>query len=165
MSWYDWVTLILIGAVTVIQTVRGIRAGGFGLTMFEAAGVVVAAAAATYFAHGLAGPLHARESVTMLALFIAFSFLAFIVARWLFALTALSFQSLDGILSVLCGFVMAWAVANMFLRIMMGSGGPETAEGIASSPLAREVLQFQSWKSLMRTLIKVKAGSDFDPTE
>ena len=73
MSWYDWVTLILIGAVTVIQTVRGIRAGGFGLTMFEAAGVVVAAAAATYFAHGLAGQLHARESVTMLALFIAFS--------------------------------------------------------------------------------------------
>jgi hypothetical protein len=164
MSWYDWVTLVLIGAVTVIQTVRGIRAGGVGLPLFEAAGVVLAAAAATYFAHGLAGPLHARESVTMLALFIAFSFLAFIVARWLFALTALSFQSLDGVLSVLCGFVMAWAVAHMFLRIMMGTGGPETAQGIAGSPIASEVLQFRSWNSLMRMLFKVKS-SEIDPTE
>ena len=165
MNWYDWVTLVIMAAVTIIQTVRGIRAGGMGLPLFEAAGVAVAAAAATYFAHGLAGPFHARDSTMMLALFIAFSFLAFVIARWLFALTSLSFQSLDGILSVLCGLVMAWAVAYMFLRIMMGSGGAETAEGIASSPVAREVYQFRSWNALMQMLFKVKAGPDIDPTQ
>jgi hypothetical protein len=164
MSWYDWVTLVIMATVTAVQTIRGIRAGGVGLPLFEAACMVVAASAATYFAPGLAGPFHARESTMMLALFMAFSFIAFVVARWLFALTGLTFHAFDGVLSLFCGVVMAWVVAHMFLRIMAGSGGAETADGIASSPIAREVLQFQSWNSLVRWLFKVK-GADIDPTE
>jgi hypothetical protein len=165
MNWYDWVTLVIMAAVTIIQTVRGIRAGGVGLPFFEAAGVVVAAAAATSLAHGLAGAIRSQESTVMLVLFIVFSVLAFFVARWLFALTALSFQSLDGILSLLCGLLAAWAVAHMFLRIMIGSEGGESAEAIANSPVAREVFQFRTWNELIRVLFKVKAGPDFDPTE
>ena len=165
MNWYDWITLVIMALVTIIQTVRGIRAGGFGLPLFEAAGVVVAAAAAASSAHGLAGAIHFQEGTVMLALFIAFSVLAFIVARWLFALTTLSFQSLDGILSLLCGLVMAWAVAHMFLRIMIGSAEGESVEAIANSPVAREVFQFRTWNALMRLLFNVKVGSDFDPTE
>ncbi len=165
MNWYDWITLAIMAIVTVVQTIRGIRAGGFGLPLFEAAGVVVAAAAATAFAHGLAGPINARDSTAMLALFIAFSFVAFIVARWLAASTALSFQQFDGILSVLCGLVMAWAVAHMFLRIMIGSAEGESVEAIAKSPIAGEVFQFRTWNALMRLLFNVKAEPDFDPTE
>ena len=40
-------TLALMALVTVVQTVRGVRAGGMGLPFFEAAGVIVAAVAAT----------------------------------------------------------------------------------------------------------------------
>lgn len=165
MNWYDWITLVIVALVTVIQTVRGVRAGGMGLPLFEAAGVVLAAVAATAFAHTLAGPIQARDTTMMLVLFIVFSVLAFFVARWLFALTALSLQPFDGILSVLCGLVMAWAVAHMFLRIMVGSAGSESADIIANSPIVREVYQFQSWKALMRLLFETKAGPDFDPTE
>jgi len=163
MNWYDWITLVIMALVTIIQTVRGTRADGFGLPLFEAAGVIVAAAAATSFAHGLAGPIHARDSTVMLPLFIAFSVVAFIVARWLFALTALSFQSLDGVFSLICGLVMAWAVAHMFLRIMIGSAEGETAKAIANSPVAREVFQFRTWNELIRLLFGVKAGPDTDP--
>jgi uncharacterized membrane protein required for colicin V production len=162
MSWYDWITLVIMAVVTIIQTVRGSRAG-MGLPLFEAAGVVVAAAAATAFAHGVAGPIHASDNTVMLALFILFSVLAFFVARWLFALAALSFQSLDGILSLFCGLVMAWAVAHMFLRIMIGSAEGEAAEAIANSPVAREVYQFHTWNALIRLLFKVKAGPDNGP--
>ena len=35
MNWYDWVTLVIMTAVTIIQTVRGIRAGGVGLPLFR----------------------------------------------------------------------------------------------------------------------------------
>jgi hypothetical protein len=165
MNWYDWITLVIMALVTVIQTVRGVRAGGMGLPLFEAAGVVLAAVAATAFAHTLAGPIQARDTTMMLVLFIVFSVVAFFVARWLFALTALSLQSLDGIFSVLCGLVMAWAVAHMFLRIMIGSEGGETSAAIANSPIAREVFQFRTWNELMRLLFKTQAGPDFDPTE
>ena len=165
MNWYDQVVLVIMVIVTIAQTIRGVRAGGVGLPLFEAAGVVIAAAGATAMAHLLAGSIRAEEDVVLLVLFIVFSVLAFFVAHWFAALTALSFQSLDGIFSFLCGVVMAWAIANMFFRIMMASAGGEAAAAIANSPVAREVYQFQSWNELMRLLFNVKGGQSFDPTE
>jgi uncharacterized membrane protein (DUF485 family) len=156
-------TLAIMALVTVIQTVRGMRAGGMGLPFFEAAGVVVAAVAATSLSRGLAGSIHVRESTVMLALFIVFSVLAFFVAHWLAALASLSFQSLDGVLSLLCGLAMAWTVGHMFLRIMIGSADSDSVEAIANSPVAREVLRFRTWHALLRLLFKAKAGPDIDP--
>ena len=166
MSWYDWITLVIMAVVTIIQTVRGSRAGR-GVPLFEAAGVVVAAAAAAAFAHGVAGPIHASDNTVMLALFILFSVLAFFVARWLFTLTGLSFQSLDGLFSFLFGFVLAWTVAHMVLRIIIMSqgGNGEVAAQMVNSPVAREVYQFRTWNALVRLLFKAKLAPDFNPDE
>jgi len=164
MNWHDWATLVVMAAVTIVQTMRGIRAGGVGLPLFEAAGAIVAAAAATALSRGIAGSLHFDESTVLFVLFVVFLALAFFVARWLFALTNLSFQSLDGVLSLLCGVAMAWAIGHMFLRIMIGSAGVEAGDVIANSPVAREVYQFRTWNALMHLLFKAK-GSDFEPTE
>jgi hypothetical protein len=164
MNWHDWATLVIMAAVTIVQTMRGIRAGGVGLPLFEAAGGVVAAAGATALSHRIAGAIRFDESIILFVLFIVFLALAFVVARWLFALTTLSFQSLDGVLSLLCGLVMAWAVGHMFLRIMIGSADSESAEIIANSPVAREVYQFRTWNALMHLLFKAQ-GPDIGPTE
>ena len=165
MHWYDGMALAIIVVVTIVQIVRGSKAGGMGLPLFEAAGVVVAAAASTAFSRNLSRVIHVRESTVLLALFIAFAVLAFIIARWLFTLTALSLQSLDGFFSFLFGLVLAWTVAHMFLRIMMVSqeGGGELAANLATSPVAREVYSFRTWNALMRLLFKAKLGPDFDP--
>jgi len=161
MNWYDPVVLAKMVLVVAVQTVRGIKAGA-GLVMFEAAGVVVAAAAATASAHSFAAQIHAPESSMMLVLFIVFSVVAFFVARWLFALTALSFQWLDPVLSLFLGLVMAWAIAHMFFRIMIGSEGGPAADEIAGSPVAREVFQFRTWNALMRLLFKARTGQETD---
>lgn len=167
MHWYDWMTLVIVVGGTIIQTVRGSKAGGMGLPLFEAAGVVVAAVAATAFTQGLAGLIRVSESVVMLVLFLAFSILAFIVARWLFTLTAFSFESLDGLFSFLFGLVLAWTVAHMVLRIIIMSqgGNGEIAAQMANSPVAREVYQFRTWNALMRLLFKAKLAPDFNPDE
>ena len=157
--------MAIMAIVTIVQTIRGIRAGGVGRPLFEAAGGVVAAAAATALSHGVAGAIHFNESTVMFVLFFAFLAVAFVVAHWLAALAALSFQSFDGVLSLLFGLVLAWAVAHMFLRIMIGSAEGETAQAIANSPVAREVFQFRTWNALIRLLFKAKAGPDFEPTE
>jgi positive regulator of sigma E activity len=164
MNWHDWVTLVIMVTVIVVQTIRGSKAAA-GLPMFEAAGGVVAAAAATAFSPGLAGAIHVREDTVMFVLFIVFLAVAFMLAHWLFAMTGLSFQSLDGIFSFFFGLVLAWAVAHMFLRIMIGSAEGESAQAIANSPVAREVFRFRSWSALLRLLFKAKTGPDFDPTE
>jgi hypothetical protein len=163
LSWYDGMTLAIMALVVIVQTVRGIRAGGMGLPFFEAVGVVVAAVAATALSRDLAGPLQVRESTVMLVLFIVLSVLAFVVAHWLYAMTEMSFQSLDGILSFLCGLVMAWAIGHMFLRVMIGSADSDTVEAIARSPVAGEVLRFRTGHALLQLLFKSKAGPEIDP--
>jgi hypothetical protein len=167
MHWYDWMTLVIVIGGTIVQTVRGSRAGGMGLPLFEAGGVVVAAVGATAFTHGLAGLIRVSESVVLLVLFLAFSVLAFIVARWLFTLTAFSFQSLDGFFSFLFGLVLAWTVAHMVLRIIIMSqgGNGEIAAQMANSPVAREVYQFRTWNALMRLLFKARLAPEFNPDE
>ena len=167
MHWYDWMTLLILVGGTIIQTVRGSKAGGMGLPLFEALGVIVAAVGATAFAHGLANRIHVGESVVLLVLFLVFSVLAFIVARWLFTLTGMSFQSLDGLLSFLFGLVLAWTVAHMVLRIVIMSqgGNGELAANLANSPVAREVYQFRTWNALMRLLFKAKLAPDVNPDQ
>jgi hypothetical protein len=167
MHWYDWMTLVIVVGGAIIQTVRGSKAGGMGLPLFEAGGVVVAAVGATAFTHGLAGRIHVSESVVMLVLFLVFSLVAFAIARWLFTLTALSFESFDGILSLAFGLVLAWTVAHMVLRIVIlsqGSNG-EVASQLANSPVAREVYEFRTWNALMKLLFKAKLGPDINPDE
>jgi len=165
MDWYDWVTLVIMAVVIIAQTVRGIRAGGIGVPLFEAAGGVVAAVATTAVSRGVADATHLNEGTVMFVLFLAFLALAFVVAHWLSALVPLPFQSLDGILSVLCGLVLAWAVGHMFLRIMIGSEEGEMAQAIVYSPVAREVFQFRTWNELMQMLFGATADPSFKPTE
>jgi hypothetical protein len=165
MHWYDWMTLVIVVGGTIIQTVRGIKAGGMGLPLFEAGGVIAAAVGATAFTHGLAAMISVSESVVLLVLFLVFSFVGFIVARWLFTLTGMSFESLDGLFSFIFGLVLAWTVAHMVLRIVIMSqgGNGEVAAQMANSPVAREVFQFRTWNALMRLLFKAKLSPDFNP--
>jgi hypothetical protein len=167
MHWYDWMTLGIVVVLTIVQTVRGSRAGGMGLPLFEAVFVVVAAVGATAFTRGLAGAIHVSENVVLLVLFLAFAIIGFIVARWLFTLTALSFESLDGLFSFLAGLVLAWTVAHMVLRVVIMSQGAngDVATHIASSPVVREVYQFRTWNALIKLLFKAKLGPDFNPDE
>lgn len=167
MHWYDWMTLVIVVGGAIVQTVRGSKAGGMGLPLFEAGGVVVAAVGATAFTHGLADLIHVSESVVLLALFLALSVLALIVARWLFTLTALSFESLDGLFSFLFGLVLAWTVAHMVLRILIMSqgGNGEIAAQMANSPVAREVYQFRIWNALIQMLFKARLAPEFDPDQ
>jgi positive regulator of sigma E activity len=167
MHWYDWMTLVIVVGGTIIQTVRGSKAGGMGLPLFEAGGVIVAAVGSTAFTHGLAVRIHVSESVVLLVLFLVFSVVGFIVARWLFTLTGMSFQSLDGLFSFLFGFVLAWTVAHMVLRIVIMSqgGNGEVAAQMVNSPVAREVYQFRTWNALVRLLFKAKLAPDFNPDE
>lgn len=167
MRWYDWMTLVIVVGGTIIQTVRGSKAGGMGLPLFEAAGVMVAAVGATAFTYGLADMIHVSESVVLLVLFLVLSVAAFAVARWLFTLTALSFRSLDGLFSLIFGLVLAWTVAHMVLRIVIMSqdGNGEVAAQMANSPVAREVFQFRTWNALMRLLFKAKLGPDINPDQ
>jgi uncharacterized membrane protein YhhN len=165
MHWYDWMTLGILVVVTITQTVRGSKAGGMGLPLFEAGGLIVAAVAATAFAGPLASMAHMRGGVTLMVLFTGMGVLAIILARWLFTITGLSFQSLDGFFSFIFGLVAAWTIAHMVLRIVMESQGVngEIATQIANAPVAREIFQFRTWNRIMGLLFNAKLGPEINP--
>ena len=160
MQWFDWMTLGIIVAAAVVQTIRGNKAGGMGLPLFEAAGLVVAAVAATNLSGGVAQMLSMQKSTVMIIMFGVLGVGAFILGRWLFSMTGWSFQSLDGFFSFVFGVVMGWAIAHMVLRILLESQGATGPVGsaMAGAPVAREIFEFRTWNWLMRLLFKAKMG-------
>lgn len=165
MHWYDWLTLAIVVGGTIVQAVRGSKAGGMGLPLFEGAGLVVAAVASTALTGPLAEVTHAQRSVVMIGLFLVLGVLAFVGGRWLFSLTGLTFQSLDTFFSIVFGLVGAWAIAHMVLRIIIESQGynGEVMSQMANSPVAREVFSFRTWNALMRLLFRARLGPELDP--
>ena len=61
MLWFDWMTLGIVVGVTIVQIVRGTKAGGMGLPLFEGAGLVLAAVIATRLTSPLAQALNIGE--------------------------------------------------------------------------------------------------------
>lgn len=165
MFWTDWLSLAVVLGVAIIQTIRTSKAGGMGLTLAEMFGVVASAVAATTFAPALARGLKVTTPVTLVILFLGFALLSFIFARWFFGVTQWSFESLDGFLGFVFGFVTGWAVAHMILRIIIESQGIQspTALSITSGPIAREVFYFKTWNALMQLLFKVRLGPQLNP--
>jgi len=165
MMWFDWMSLAILLVGAIIQTVRGVKAGGMGLPMFESLCLVVVAVAATNLSGGIAQILHAQKAVVMAVMFILLGVGAFLLGRWLYSITDLSFQSLDGFFSFLFGLVTAYAVAHMALRILIESQGATGPVGSAlpNAPVAREVFEFRWWNWLVQLLFKAKLGPEINP--
>lgn len=165
MFWFDWMSLGIVLAVAIIQTVRTGKAGGMGLTLFEAAGLVAAAVGANSLAGSLAPVIGVQPVVMLIVLFLVFAVLAFIFAHWLFGVTGWSFESLDGLLGFFWGVTAGWVIAHMVLRIIIMSQGEHgaVAEVMANAPIAREIYSFRSWNALMALLFKARLGPDFNP--
>ena len=159
--WYDWTALLIIAAGTIIQIARG-RKAGFGLPLFEAAGGVVAAVAATAVSRSLAEAIRVHQGVLLIVLFLVFAGIALIVADWLFALTGWSPRSRDGVYSILFGLVLGWVVAHVFLGMVVAAQGANgVATEMAYAPVAREVYQFRTWNAVMRLFTPARHSPDF----
>ncbi|MEO0009314.1 MAG: hypothetical protein ABIK22_00230 [candidate division WOR-3 bacterium] len=165
MFWFDWMSLGIVVGVAIIQTVRTGKAGGMGLTLFEAAGLVAAAVGATGLAGSLAQVIGVQPVVMLIVLFLIFAVLAFIFAHWLFGVTGWSFESLDGLLGFFWGVAAGWVIAHMVLRIVIMSQGENgaVAEVMANAPIAREIYSFRTWNALMALLFKARLGPEFNP--
>ncbi len=165
MFWYDWMCLGIVLGMAIIQTIRTSNAGGMGLTLFELAGLIVAAVGATNLSPGLAQVIGVQPLVVMVVLFVVLAIMAFVLARWLFGLTGWSFESLDGFFGFVWGFGAGWVIAHMVMRVLITSQGPEgvIATNIANAPIAREVFNFKTWNALMNLLFKARLGPDFNP--
>lgn len=173
--WFDWMCLGIVLAGAILQAVRAGKAGGMGLPLFEACGVICAGVGATklYPSLGLAFGLGNSRWVMLIVLFVVFSVLAFLLARWLFSVLAWSFESMDALFGFFLGIALGWVVANVVLRVIIEvQGGASGAVGAivlgsdearVQAPIANEIMNFRTWNAIMRLLFKAKLGPDFNP--
>ncbi len=166
MYWFDWMALAIVVVVTVVQTIRAMKAGGMGQALFDGAGLVIAAVATNTFTKPLALATGLENWIVMLVLFVLLGAGAIILGRYLFNLTQWSFQSLDGLFSAIGGIVAGWTIAHMVLRIVIasqGGMGGEVGALIGNAIIAREVFYFKTWNALLNLLFKAKLGPEFNP--
>lgn len=165
MWWFDWMCLGIVLGMAVIQTLRTLKAGGMGLTLFEFGGLIVAAVGAVQLSGGLAEVLKIQAGVATLVLFIFFAVFAFIIGRWLFGLTGWSFESLDGFFGFIWGLGAGWVIAHIVLRLLIEFQGQNGMVGtnIVNAPIAREVYYFRTWNALVGLLFRAKLGPEFNP--
>ena len=165
MQWFDWMVLAIVLVVAVVETIRGLKSGGMGLPLFDAAGLVASAVAATHLSGRIAQMLHWEKHVVMILIFVVLGICSFLVGYWLFTMTSWSFQSLDGFFSFLFGVAGGWAIAHMVLRILIESQGVTgpIASAMGNAVIAREIFEFRGWNWVMRLLFRVKLGPEVNP--
>ena len=165
MQWFDWMTVGIVLAVAIVQTIRGNKVGGMGLPLFEAIGLVLAAVGTTALSQGLADLLHLPGPAVMIGMFVVLVIIALILGRWLFTVTNWSFQSMNGLLGFLWGVAAGWVIAHMVLRIIIEFQGPtgEVASMMGSAPVAGQVFRFHWWNWLMERVFKANLGPEFNP--
>ncbi|MBM3314538.1 CvpA family protein [candidate division WOR-3 bacterium] len=175
MMWYDWMCLGIVLAAAITQSIRGTKAGGMGLPLFEALGIIVAGFAATklYAPLGRALGLGDNKWIALIAIFVVLCVVAFLVARWLFTILSWSFESMNAMFSFLWGVAAGWVIANVALRVVIEiQGGATGAVGAIvlgseevrrQAPIANEIMNFRTWHAIMRLLFKAKLGPDFNP--
>jgi hypothetical protein len=165
----------IVAVAAIVQSIRGAKAGGMGLPLFEACGVIVAGVGATklYGPLGLAFGMGNNKWVMLIVLFVVISVIGFLVARWLFSILGWSFESMNALMSFFWGIAAGWVIANVVLRVIIEiQGGPSGAVGAvvlgpeearAQAPIANEIMNFRTWNALMRLLFKARLGPDFNP--
>lgn len=173
--WFDWLCLVIVLAGAIVQAIRAGKVGGMGLPLFEACGVICAGVGATklYEPLGLALGFGNNKWVMLIVLFVVFSVLAFLLARWLFSILSWSFESMDALFGFFLGIALGWVVANVVLRVIIEiQGGASGAVGVivlgpeearAQAPIANEIMNFRTWNAIMRLLFKAKLGPEFNP--
>ncbi|MEO0067664.1 MAG: hypothetical protein ABIK23_00805 [candidate division WOR-3 bacterium] len=162
MRWFDWVSIGIVVAMAIIQTVRTSKAGSMSLALFEMGGLIVAALGANVFAGPVSQAIGMQRAIVLIVLFFIFTMLGFFFAQWLFATIGWSFAPFDTFLGLIWGVAAGWVIAHMVLRIIMELQGPKgaVASTIGNAPVAGEIYYFKGWNALMRFLFKVGLGPD-----
>ncbi len=160
------VDILGIGVIlffAILQTIRG--RNGMGKPLFEMIGVIIAAFASVSWYEGLAKISGISPALAIAILFILLGFLSIFFANLLFSITDWSFESLDMFFSFFFGIALGWAVSHILFNLLILSYGKASpfAYAVEESRVAKEILEFKTFKAIIALLYRAKLGPEITP--
>ncbi|MEO0100140.1 MAG: hypothetical protein ABIK99_05495 [candidate division WOR-3 bacterium] len=162
MNGADLLGILVILFFAILQAFRG--RNGFGKPFLEMLGVIITAAISVSWYPGLARAVGLPESSTLLILFLVIGFIFFIGANVLANFADISSESWDSLLSFFLGIGLGWAVCHILFRFLLLIYGRNSNFGYAveDSWVAKEVLEFRSFKALVSLLYRARLGPELE---
>ncbi len=163
MNSLDILGILILLFFALLQAYRG--RDGMGRPFFEMLGGIIAIAATISWSEGLARSLGVAEWLSLLLLFIFTGFFSFLFANLLANIAEWSFGSLDSFFSFFFGLALGWAVAYFLFRFLVLILGKDSAfaYNLEDSRLAKEILEFKFFKSLLGLLYRARLGPEITP--
>ena len=158
MNWVDYVTLGVMAFVTLVFTLRGRT--GMGAALFDMCAFVVAVWAAHNGYRKIANLTHLNLALTYIIIYVIVVVLLLFVAAKLYALTQMNFAPFDFLVSIVLGFIAAWAIAYALLEVVGTLAGPNggATDALLKSSVAAEVLKFKTLTGTTGFLDRVRFG-------
>ena len=155
MNWLDIVLILVIGAVAVVQMVRGFGRAAFDALLLYAAlwGADAAALPLAQHVH-LANGAAVNHADADALLLVVFGAAALGLSRWVYGMTLFDAGMFDGLLGLGAGLVAGMVAAHGIVHAlaMADPDGIGNAVLVANSLVGREMLDFPTFHSVMDTI-------------
>ncbi|MBS4016118.1 MAG: CvpA family protein [Candidatus Latescibacteria bacterium] len=163
----DWILIIIAAGIIVMQTFRS--GEDLHYVFFEMIGILVAANLSLRYYARLAEKTGVNPAITLLLIFIIFGIILWIIADLVANKVQFTLAPIDTWLGFIIGFISAWAILYVVLKVLFivypdglslnlfSSSKPTVIfSSLDNSPVAKEILNFNSFRAVTNLLNKVK---------
>lgn len=156
MTGIDWIILLVALIIIIIQTVRG--AQEMDIPLFEMFAFLLATWLALKSYLSITNLLLISKAVSLLLIFLGAAIILLYIAKLITTRLELSWQPFDAYLSLIFGIITAWIILHFVLRLILVATEPSSPVSvlIQNSPVAREILEFNTFKTIGKFLNEVR---------
>jgi len=154
MAWFDIVALALIVGLVWAESHRG-----FGRSLFDLLGAIIALKVADLLSEPLAGaaPLlatpGANQGFWLVAAFVVLAVVTVIGSKFIYETTLMSLDVLDPLVGGILGLASGIVVAHIFMKmLLLSQGAGEAGDVVLNSFMGEELLQFRTYHRVVTAL-------------
>lgn len=165
----DWILIIKAAIIITIQTYRSAKDVDY--VLFEMIALIVAASLSMRWHAQIASSLNLNVPLTLLFIFVISSIVFLIFGGIIARFAQFSLAPLDTWLGFIIGFISAWAILYVSLKVMLYFFPDGLSlnlpifkkpiviyDSIDNSPMAKEILNFNSFKAVTNFLNKLRTN-------
>ena len=146
MTWFDLVVILIIVAFGTVEAKRGASPAAMDCAALVIVGQIANGAHDTF-----SSSIGVAPAIGFTILLVVLGVLGILLARFLHHMSMFSLDTFDPIVGAVFGVASGIAVAHAFAQIVLVNGGPECS-ALANSALGNEILNFATYKTIVRGL-------------
>ncbi|MEO0091736.1 MAG: CvpA family protein [candidate division WOR-3 bacterium] len=158
MTGIDWIILLVGLMIVIIQTARGAKE--MDIPLFEMLALLLATWIALKSYSTIANLLSISQAISLSVIFLLMAIVLLYIAKLITTRLELTWEPFDTYLSFIFGIATAWIILHLLLRLILVATEPNSQISvlIQNSPVAKEILEFNTFRAIGKFLNEVKLG-------